>query len=303
MALVLEDSLVDDFRPSAKVTLPMLHDAWSECQACDLGVSRVQVGGSFVFGEGATGGIMFIGEGPEGTDEVQGRPFTSESGRFLRGVLQGLGLKSYYLTNAVCCRSWDYAYDTQGNKIVYKDKKTHKEEMIIRDQAPKPAQRKACLPRLAQHIYTVDPVLIVALGGAAAETLLGRSVSIQAESGTIQNIRLPGAGYIPQLTPKGAWARSSGAKAGRHLVAPIKQNEVTYPLMPLISPSYAAANQLDRRHDSIMGAFSRGLQKACNVYAAYRQEVYGEQLVHYDLTDKLLNEALEGEEHANSDFD
>jgi len=245
---------------------------------------------------------MFIGEGPGKDEEIQGRPFVGECGQFLRELLKGLEFTNYYVTNAVCCRSWDYAYDTQGNKIVYKSKKTHKDEHIIRDEAPKPVQRSACLPRLLQQIYSVDPILLIALGGAAAETLLGRPIRIQAENGILQNAQIPGAGYIPQLTPKGAWSRMAGAKADRRLISPITQNYVTYPVIPLIHPAFAMANHMDRRPDSVMRMFVTGLQKARNVYAAYRQEVYGEQLVHYELGDRLLTEALEKDGYVDSDF-
>ena len=300
--------MADAVRPSYRTTLEDLGDAWSRCQACELGVSRVQVGGSFVFGEGASGGIMFVGEGPGKDEEAQGRPFIGKSGRFFRRLLEDLQFNKYYITNTVCCRSWDFSYDTQGTRIIIENRRTKQKEYKIDDVAPKPSQRIACKPRLIQQIYSVDPVLIVALGGAAAETLLGRSVKIQAEAalwaknGIMDHIRLPGAGFIPQLTAKGAWVRRTGPKGNRQLIAPYIQNLVIYPIVPLLHPAFAAANHRDQRQDSPMHIFTTGLQLVRNVYAAYMGEVYGDQHVTYEISDKGINEALE-DDYVGSDYD
>jgi uracil-DNA glycosylase len=281
------------------VTLPAIEENWSECQECDLGVSRIQVGGSFVFGEGDDRGVMFIGEGPGKDEEAHGRPFIGRSGQFLRDMLKELEFKRYYITNAVCCRSWDYAYDNQGNKLTRKNWKTKKEEYVVKDDTPKPSQMLACRPRLWHQVYAVDPVLIVTLGGSAAESVLGRSVKIQAENGTLQKVSIPGAGFIPQLTPKGAWAR----KVRGQLIAPYKQNLVTYPVIPIIHPAFAAANRKDRRLGSPMHHFVSGLQKARNIYAAYMQEVYGESVVKYELSDDAVDASLDEEVYIGSDYD
>lgn len=290
-----------DIRPSCRVPLGTLENEWSACQACELGVSRHQVGGAFVFGEGEPGGIMFIGEGPGKDEEIQGRPFVGVSGQFFREMLEALKFTQYYITNAVCCRSWDYAYDTQGNRIIRKNYRTKEEEYVVKDETPKPSQMMACLPRLLQQIYIVDPLLIVTLGGSAAESLLNRSVKIQAENGHLTHVHIPGAGFIPQLTPKGAWARRTGSKGSRVLIAPTVQNRVTYPVIPLVHPAYAMANRKDERPGTPMPQFVQGLQKARNIYAAYEHELDGgSHYVEYELDDGAVSRALDEETYGSS---
>lgn len=281
----------------------MLHQEWSECQACDLGVSRVQVGGAFVFGEGDPGGVMFIGEGPGKDEEVQSQPFVGVTGQFLRDMIKELSFDRFYLTNAVCCRSWGYKYDNQGNRLIRKNRRTKQEEYVVQDEAPKPTQMLACSPRLMQQIYTVDPVLIVTLGGTAAEAVLGRSVKILTESGTLQHALIPGAGSVPSLTPKGAWARKVGAKGSRTLIAPIVQNKVGYPVIPLVHPAFAYANHKDKRLDAPMSLFVKGMIKARNIYASYRREVEGDSHVEYEVADDTLAQMLDEEGYVGSDFD
>lgn len=289
-------------RPSYRVQLPQIQEEWSACTGCELGQSRQQVGGAFVFGEGAPGGVMFIGEGPGKEEEAEGRAFVGKTGQFLRDVLKELSFDRYYLTNAVCCRSWDFAYDNQGNRMVRKNWRTKQDEYVVKDEAPKPLQMAACSPRLLQQIYTIDPVLIVTLGGTAAEAVLGKKVAVQVNSGALDHVIIPGAGFLPQLTPKGAWARLTGAKGSRQLIAPIRQNMVTYPVVPLVHPAFAMANEKDRRVGSPMNLFVTGLVKARNYYAAYMTEAYGDTAVEHELSDEALARSLE-EEYYGSDYD
>jgi uracil-DNA glycosylase len=303
----LEDSVegrVVDVHPSYRMNLAALEQEWSACQSCELGVSRHQVGGAFVFGEGMydTGGVMFVGEGPGKDEEIQGRPFIGASGQFLRGMLEELKFDNCYITNTVCCRSWDYAYDTQGNRLIRKNYRTKQDEYVVKDETPKPAQMVACAPRLLQQIYLVDPALIITLGGSAAESLLGKSVKIQAQNGQLDHVSIPGAGAIPQLTPKGAWARKTGPKGARLLIAPTIQNRVTYPVIPLVHPAYAMANKQDERPGSPMNLFVTGLQKARNIYAAYVHEMQGGQRAHYEVEEGAVARALDEEIHG-SNFD
>ena len=278
--------------PSFRKPLEALAGEWMGCKACSLGESRLQVNGAFVFGEGALGSVMFIGEGPGKDEEAQGRPFVGDSGQFLRELLKNLSFDSYYLTNAVCCRSWDFQYDTQGGRQTRRNWKTKEEEYIVRDEPPKPMQCAACRPRLLEQIYIVDPPLIVTLGAIAAEALLKRSVKILSENGELTSVSLPGAGYIPQRTPKGAWARLTGPKGNRTLIAPNEQNTVTYPVIPILHPAHALANYKDQRMGAPLHSFMNGLRAARRLYEAYYCEVTGGPPRPYDETDQALYNAL-----------
>jgi DNA polymerase len=250
-------------------SLTNLKHEWETCRRCSLGVYREDVGGSFVFGEGSPGGIMFIGEGPGKDEEEAGRPFIGDTGQFLRKRLELIGLdkRNYYLANAVCCRSWKFQYDGEGKQRFERGGAPTRT-----DEEPLPVQREACRERLLQQIYIVDPVLIVTLGVAASETLIGKAVGIQAESGKMLQVTIPGAGWLPDKTSKGTWMRRDGS-------LPVVQNQVVYNLMPLIHPSFAIRNWPDKRKEAPMPMFMHGLRRARDIYFKYMQEAYGESML------------------------
>lgn len=275
-------------RPDFRRTLPILQEEWEACRACDLGVQREQVNGSFVFGEGSLGGVMFIGEGPGRDEEVEGRPFVGRSGQFLRDTIDVIGFKPYYITNTVCCRSWEYDYDPSGNvKIDFRTKGPRR-----KDAAPNKAQVIACSARLLEEIYLVDPVLIVTLGGSAAEALLGTAVTMTKDSGVLKVVEVPGASFRPMLTTTGRkWARWTGAKDNRQLVWPYEQNTVSYPLLPLYHPAHVMAHEADKRPGSPMHLFATGMKRAYDIFARYQQEVGGELIVESTVTEDDIYEA------------
>jgi len=259
--------------PDYRKSLPVLQSEWQDCQSCELGVYRVAVGGAFVFGEGYTGGIMFIGPGPEKDDEIGGRPYVSRSGNILRHAIKKLGIDRYYITNVVSCRSCAQSYDNEGQPRYRRDWKTGVQQPVIVDQWPTPLQVAACIPRLYEEIYLVDPVLIVALG-VTADALTKRKVSIQAESGTLTSINVPGAGKRPTLTEKKQiWAR----KVRGALIMPHVQNEVVYPMMPLLDPAFVSRKQRDERWKNPVQVFAEGMKKAAGIYDRYMFEVHGDR--------------------------
>ncbi len=98
----------------ARKTLSILREEWESCTSCNLGVLREANRGRFVFGEGRTNGIMFIGEGPGKVEEEEGRSFIGPSGEILRGILKKLGIQDAYTTYLVACRSCSIATDDAG---------------------------------------------------------------------------------------------------------------------------------------------------------------------------------------------
>lgn len=248
-------------------TLEDLHDEWESCTKCPLGQRRLQVNGNFVRGEGKPRSVMFIGEGPGVEEEAEGRPFIGRSGKILRGILQKLDFKDFYITNAVTCRACVPAEDAQGNP------RFRKGVQVFKDERPLPPYLAACNPRLQEEIYLVDPIVIVALGGTAAETLLGRSVSILAIRGIPEHMSIKGAAFSPSVTDKkGVWGR----KQGGHLVYPIEQNEVRYLVLPTLHPAYVARQMSDKGPRSPFMQFVDDIKMAIKVYHQYRFEVFGE---------------------------
>ena len=96
--------------------------------------------------------ILIVGEFPSAADDEGGMHFVGESGSFLRGILDAVGLnmrEDCWLTNAIIC---------------HPDGKTDKEI----DSAV-----SYCRPVLMRTIQELDPVLIIPLGQLAVKSLIG----------------------------------------------------------------------------------------------------------------------------------
>jgi DNA polymerase len=94
--------------------------------------------------------LMLIGEAPGRDEDLRGKPFVGRAGQLLDRMLAaiGLGEEHVYITNTVYWRP-------PGNRT------------------PTPAEVEACAPFLARQIELLSPEVIVLLGGAAANTILG----------------------------------------------------------------------------------------------------------------------------------
>lgn len=115
--------------------------------------------------------ILFIGEGPGADEDRQGLPFVGPSGQLLDRMLMSIGLdrKSVLISNTVFWRP-------PGNRT------------------PTTAEISICMPFVERLIDVVDPDILVALGGAAAKTLLAQSQGIGRLRGkwfTYSSPRLP----------------------------------------------------------------------------------------------------------------
>jgi uracil-DNA glycosylase len=255
------------FVPDVNKTLPVLNAQWQQCQNCELGVRRKQVGGNFVAGEGVPGGILFVGEGPGKDEEASGRPFVGRSGVVLRDTLEDNDMtRLSYITNCVSCRSCGQAYDSEGHPRI-----NERGQPIIKDDAPSVSQLQACSPRLYEEIYMVDPVLIVALGGTAAEFLLHRPVTITSEVGSMHVVHIPGATKRPVLTEKRKqWLR----KVHKEWVMPTTQNLVDYACVLNLHPAYVLRNIRDERKGNATEKFVDTMKFVKRIYDQYVEEVY-----------------------------
>ena len=259
-----------DFRKS----LTELRDEWSSCESCDLGKRRLAVDGKFVFGEGMRGGIMFIGDGPGEAEEEEGRPFIGNAGMVLRKVLDKLQFTEHYITNLVACHSCTPCIRADGQPIFRRDYQTRKMLPLMRDEPPLPLCIDACLPRLQEEIYLVDPILIVTIGPVATKTLIGKSVSITDPGvrGHPFTITVPGAGFVTSRTEKkGAWVRRLLGK----LIMPVEPSTVRYLCIPTHHPLYVLQKIGDQGNDSVFMQFAKDIQKSVQVYERYMFELYG----------------------------
>ena len=257
-------------RLDARRSLSDLHTEWGSCTKCELGQRRQLVNGAFVAGEGPTRSIMLIGEGPGKNEEQQGKPFVGRSGSLLRKILQRLNIEDVcYVTNVVTCRSCQQEVDANGQPMF----RNIRGRAIpkYRDQPPLPAQIEACLPRLYEEIYLVDPLLIVTLGGTAASTLLRRPVTILNAAGKEEHALVPGVTQIPVRTDKkGLWVR----KVKGALVAPTERNMVRYLCIPTLHPAFVARCSADKSENSPMRRFFSHLKTAMTDYVKLT-EYYG----------------------------
>ncbi len=104
--------------------------------------------------------IMFVGEAPGAEEELQGEPFVGPAGQLLTKMIQAMGLKreAVYIGNIM---NWRPEIETapgfaqSGNR------------------PPTEAEMRYCLPYLRAQIEIVNPAIIVAVGGTAAQGLLG----------------------------------------------------------------------------------------------------------------------------------
>lgn len=162
------------------------------CRACELSHTRQNV----VFGDGnPSASIMIIGEAPGEKEDGIGIPFVGRSGELLREMLKltPIDENDVYITNVVMCRPPE-------------------------NRDPRRLEREACLNRLVNQIYLVDPLVIVAAGKVAFKALVGnRAVSIDSQHGKMHKCKLAGI-----------------------------KTDIFYDVFPMYHPSYIM--RYDRRH-------------------------------------------------------
>ncbi|MGI6005243.1 MAG: uracil-DNA glycosylase [Christensenellales bacterium] len=140
-----------------QVSWKMVLEDIAGCTKCPLCKTRTTT----VPGEGhLKARLMFVGEGPGGEEDKQGRPFVGPAGRLLDAMIaaMGLELKEVYITNIVKCRP-------PGNRN------------------PKPEEADACMPYLRAQTGLIRPRIIVCLGACSARTLIDPNLRITRDRG------------------------------------------------------------------------------------------------------------------------
>ena len=124
--------------------------------------------------------LMLIGEAPGRDEDLSGVPFVGPAGQLLDRMLAAIGLteRDVHITNSVYWRP-------PGNRT------------------PSPQETQACRPFLDRQIELVAPEIIVLLGGAAANTVLGVQGGIMRLRGTWKEIEAGGRKIkaLPTLHP------------------------------------------------------------------------------------------------------
>src|SRR5438477_8591393 len=149
----------------SRPTLRKLKIAAAGCKACHLWKTGTQT----VFGEGETSStVMFVGEQPGNSEDLQGRPFVGPAGNLLDKALDEAGIDrtKVYVTNVVKHFKWE----PRGKKRIHKK--------------PNAAEIGACRPWLQAEVQVVKPRVIVCLGSTAAQAILGPKFRVSTQRAT-----------------------------------------------------------------------------------------------------------------------
>lgn len=134
------------------------------CRACELCETRTNV----VFGEGNPNTpLVLVGEGPGATEDLTGRPFVGRAGQLLDQALRenGITRKHIYICNVLKCRA----------SLI--------ENGTVRNRPPRVQEINACLPWLEQQLAIIKPLVILCLGGPAANVVIHKDFRMTKERG------------------------------------------------------------------------------------------------------------------------
>jgi len=212
--------------------LQALVNEWSNCQKCPLLCNERK---NVVFGYGQFdkvpiydhninrqigfgGQVLIIGEAPGANEDEQGHPFVGKSGMLLNQYLASVSARPEVREKLAEINKETSSERTQ--RLDYELRQLLIQEFFFtnvischppENRDPTPKEVAACRPRLLETIYIVDPVIIIAVGRIAVESLLGRKISITGVRGELFDVPVP------------------GRLLGRNL---------TYPLIATLHPSY-----------------------------------------------------------------
>ena len=145
----------------------MLDAGLRGCARCPIGCNATQV----VAGHGKRNArLMIVGEQPGEVEDRIGLPFVGPAGQLFDKLATSAGLdcNSAYVTNAVK----HFKFNPRGKRRIH--------------QSPNTSEIEACKFWLQTEIDLIQPKLIVALGGTAAESLTGSRKNLLARRGTIE---------------------------------------------------------------------------------------------------------------------
>ncbi len=132
--------------PPAAVSLEDIQKQIEGCTRCRLAETRTNL----VFGAGnPRADLMFVGEAPGADEDLQGFPFVGAAGQLLSRIIEAIELEreQVYIANVLKCRPPE-------------------------NRNPEPEEIEACEGVLFAQIEAVAPMIVVALGRYAAQTLL-----------------------------------------------------------------------------------------------------------------------------------
>jgi len=114
---------------------------------------------------------MIVGEQPGDQEDRVGRPFVGPAGKLLDEALSEVGIDraTVYVTNVV--KHFKWSASERGKRRIHKK--------------PRQSEIQACYPWLESELRAVRPKILVCMGATAAQTLLGKDVSVTRIHGQI----------------------------------------------------------------------------------------------------------------------
>ncbi|HEU4912604.1 MAG TPA: UdgX family uracil-DNA binding protein [Actinomycetes bacterium] len=158
----------EEYLPAGATDIDTLRGAAAGCRGCELWEPATQT----VFSAGTEQGRMaLVGEQPGDQEDRQGLPFVGPAGRLLQKALDEAGIErgDVYVTNAV--KHFRFSQSAPGKRRMH--------------QTPEMRHITACRPWLVAELRLVDPDVVVALGATAAKALLGSSVRVTRDRGSL----------------------------------------------------------------------------------------------------------------------
>src|SRR6266480_1352821 len=146
------------------LSLKTLREEARHCRACHLWKNATQT----VFGEGPQNAqMMLVGEQPGDKEDLAGKPFVGPAGLMLDRALEEAGIdrRKVYVTNAV-----------KHFKFLPRGK-------IRLHQKPNTPEIKACRQWYERELASIKPVLVVAMGATAAQSVFGKITQINKNRG------------------------------------------------------------------------------------------------------------------------
>ena len=152
-----------------------LADEVRACTQCGLHAGRTQT----VFGVGNRHAeLLVVGEAPGAEEDRQGEPFVGRAGQLLNSMLRAMRAprQTVYIANVLKCRP-------PGNRD------------------PAPDEVRCCLPYLQRQIDLIAPVLMLAVGRIAAQSLLATDTPIGKLRGAVHRFGTRGTPLIVTYHP------------------------------------------------------------------------------------------------------
>jgi uracil-DNA glycosylase family 4 len=142
-------------------SLAILKEQICGCLKCPLGETRT----NFVFGVGAPQAkVVVVGEAPGADEDAKGEPFVGRAGQLLNKILEAINFKreEVFICNILKCRPPN-------------------------NRDPLPVEVEQCEPYLWKQLELLNPMMILAVGRIAGQTLLKTTRGLGELRGTVHS--------------------------------------------------------------------------------------------------------------------